>query len=138
MHIRRCVQEDEIFYILKGFHDGPCGGHFFNQRTRHKVLQTGYYWATIFKDAKKFVKACDSCQRTRHPGQSDKMPLNPQLVIKPFKKWALDFVGPINPSSNQKTYIMVATEYVTKWVEAKAFPRATEDSIIQFLFHIFV
>jgi len=32
----------------------------------------------------------------------------------------------------------VATEYVTKWVEVEALPRATEDSVIQFLFHIFV
>eukprot|EP00253_Pinus_taeda_P029756 PITA_29756 len=65
------------------------------------------------------------------------MPLRPQLVIEPFERWALDFVGPINPSSNQKTYILVATDYVTKWVEAKALPRATEDSVIQFLFHLF-
>eukprot|EP00253_Pinus_taeda_P009259 PITA_09259 len=66
------------------------------------------------------------------------MPLNPQLVIEPFERWAFDFIGPINPSSNHKMYILVATEYVTKWVEAKALPRATEDSVIQFLFHIFV
>jgi len=66
------------------------------------------------------------------------MPLNPQLVIEPFELWVLDFVGPINPSSNQKTYILVATEYVTKWVEAEVLLRATEDSIIHFLFQIFV
>ena len=41
-------------------------------------------------------------------------------------------------SSNQKTYILVATEYVIKWVEAEALPRATEDSVIHFLFQIFV
>eukprot|EP00253_Pinus_taeda_P003794 PITA_03794 len=138
MHIRRCVQEDEIFDILKAYHDGPCGGHFADCRTRHKVLQTGYYWPMIFKDAKKFVQACDSCQRAGCSGQSDEMPLKPQLVIEPFKRWALDFVGPINPSSNQKTYILVATKYVTKWVEAEALPRATEDSVIQFLFHLFL
>lgn len=102
------------------------------------MLQTWYYWPTIFKDAKKFVQACDSCQRAGRPGQSDEMPLKPQLVIEPFERWALDFIGPINPSSNQKTYILVATEYVTKWVEAEALPRATEDSVIQFLFHLFV
>eukprot|EP00253_Pinus_taeda_P028752 PITA_28752 len=66
------------------------------------------------------------------------MPLRPQLVIEHFERWALDFVRPINPPSNQRTYILVATEYVTKWVEAEAFPRATEDSVIQFLLHLFV
>ena len=66
------------------------------------------------------------------------MPLNPQLVIEPFERWALDFVGPISPPSNQKTYILVATEYVTKWVEAEALSKVTEDSVIQFLFQIFV
>ena len=72
------------------------------------------------------------------PSQSDEMPLHPQLVIKPFKHWELDFIGPINPSSNQNLNIMVATEYVTKWVEAEALPRATEDTIIHFLFQIFM
>lgn len=38
MHIRRCVQEDEIFDILKASHYGPCGGHFAEHRTEHKVL----------------------------------------------------------------------------------------------------
>eukprot|EP00253_Pinus_taeda_P015935 PITA_15935 len=78
------------------------------------------------------------CQRAGHPGQSDEMPLKPQLVIEPFERWALDFVGLINPSSNQKTYILVATEYVTKWVEAEALQRAIEDAVIHFLFQIFM
>ena len=138
MQIRRCIREDEIFDILKACHDRPCGGHFAEKRTAHKVVQTGYYWPTIFKDAKKFEQACDSCQRAGKPGQADEMPLRPQLVIEPFERWALDFVGPINPSSNQRTYILVATDYVTKWVEAESLPRATEDSVIQFLFHLFV
>jgi len=130
MHIRRCVCEDEIFDILKYCHDGSCGGHFTNRRIGHKVLQTEYYCPTIFKDAKKFVQAYDSFQRVGRRGQSEEMPLNPQLVIEPFERWPLDFIGPINPSSNQKTYILVATEYVTKWVEEEALPRATEDSVI--------
>jgi len=119
MHIRRCVWVDEIFDILKACHNGPCGGHFTDKRIGHKVLQIGYYCPTIFKDGKKFVQTCHSCQRVGRPGQSDEMPLNPQLVIEPFEQWALDFVGPINPSSKQKTYILVATEYVTKWLKQK-------------------
>ena len=100
MHIRRCVREDEIFDILKACHDSPCGGNFADRRTGHKVLQTDYYWPTIFKDAKIFVQACDSFQRAGHPGHSDEMPLNPQLVIEPFERWALKVFGPINPPSS--------------------------------------
>ena len=48
LEIRRCVREDEIFSILKDFHDEPCGGHFVDKRTCHKVLRMGYYWQTIF------------------------------------------------------------------------------------------
>jgi len=59
-------------------------------------------------------------------------------VIETFERWALDFIGPIKPSSHQKSYILVATEYVTKWVELVALPTAIEQTVIIFLFKNFV
>jgi hypothetical protein len=60
-------------------------------------------------------------------------------VLEPFERWAMDFVGPINPPSNQKFYILVCTDYMTKWVEAKALIRASEEAVLAFLFEdIFV
>ena len=38
-------------------------------RTAHKVLQSGFYWPTIFKDALKFVLSCDECQRIGNIGK---------------------------------------------------------------------
>ena len=63
LEIRRCVREDEIFHILKACNDEPCGGHFADRRKGHKTLRMGYYWLTLFKDAKKYVQSCDNCQR---------------------------------------------------------------------------
>jgi transposase InsO family protein len=68
------------------------------------------------------------------PGKVDEMPLQPQIVLEPFEKWAIDFVGPFNPPSHQKAYILVCTDYVTKWVEARAVTRATEQVVADFLF----
>ena len=67
------------------------------------------------------------------PIKRDEMPLQPQVLIEPFEKWALDFVGPINPTSKKKKYILVCIDYVTKWVEAKVVPRATEQVVVDFL-----
>jgi len=62
------------------------------------------------------------------------MQLQTHVLIEPFEKWALDFVGTINPPSKQKKYILVCTDYVTKWIEAKALPFANEKSVGNFLF----
>lgn len=75
--IRRCIREDEVYDILKSCHDGPCRGHFADKRMAHKILRMGYYWPSLFKDANKYVRACDSCQRMGQPNHRDEMPLNP-------------------------------------------------------------
>ena len=45
------------------------------------------------------------------------MPMNYSLVIEPFDVWGFDYMGPF-PSSNRYTHILVAVDYVTKWLEA--------------------
>jgi len=57
----------------------------------------GFYWPSIFKDAKQYVRSYDGFQRMGHPTASNEIPLQPQVVIEPFEKWALYFIGPINP-----------------------------------------
>ena len=69
------------------------------------------------------------------PTAQDRMPLQYQVIIEPFDKWALYFVGPINTTSKKKKYILVCTDYVTKWVEAKYLPAASEQSVVYFLFN---
>ncbi|KAH9802981.1 hypothetical protein KPL71_001600 [Citrus sinensis] len=57
--IRRCVVAEEIPHILESCHAAAYGGHFGGHRIAAKVMQSGYCWPTIFKDAYEFVKSCD-------------------------------------------------------------------------------
>ena len=68
------------------------------------------------------------------PLSSDQMPLQPQVMIEPFEKWALDFVGAISPMSCKKKYILVCMDYVTKWVESKALFQTKEKSMVEFTY----
>ena len=61
--IRRCVPKHEQGQILWKCHSKAYGGHHAGDRTAHKVLQSGFCWPTLFKDARKFVLSCDECQR---------------------------------------------------------------------------
>lgn len=85
----------------------------------------GYYWPSIFRDARKYVTGCDSFQRMGQPSRANKMSLQPQLGIEPFEKWVIDFIGPFNPPSQQKFHILVCMDYMTKWVEAKVVVKET-------------
>ena len=67
------------------------------------------------------------------PTKRDEMPLHPQVALEPFDKWGMDFVGPIDPPSRQKKYIIVCTDYLTKWAEEKAVKVATEEKVEGFL-----
>ena len=59
----RCVNEEEAKYILEEIHEWIYGDHAGPRSLISKVIRTGYFWPTLQKDAKEFVKKCDKCQR---------------------------------------------------------------------------
>ncbi|CAN6720957.1 unnamed protein product [Malus baccata var. baccata] len=117
--IRRCVHDSEFNAILTFCHTYACGGHFGTQRTALKVLECGFYWPTIFRDARTFCMSCDRCQRTGNIGPKQQMPQTPIFSVEIFDVWGIDFMGPF-PSSQGFLYILLVVDYVSKWVEAKA------------------
>ena len=99
--------------VLHHYHASTYDGHFGAEKTIAKVLQAGFYWPTMFKDARSFVMTCDQCQQTGNISKRHEVPQQGILEVKLFDVWRIDFMGPLPPSYNS-LYILVAIDYVSK------------------------
>eukprot|EP00253_Pinus_taeda_P015411 PITA_15411 len=114
--------------------DGLAGGNYVGDATAHKILRAGYYWPTLFKDSHSYVRKFQVCQTTAGRQKRSSMPLQPVNIKQPFSQWGLDIIGEIVPhSSKQHKYILAATDYFTKWVEAVPLKTTNSENIIEFI-----
>nr|GEU87605.1 reverse transcriptase domain-containing protein [Tanacetum cinerariifolium] len=134
--IRRCVHGQEASEILKACHERTTGGHHGANLTAKKAFDAGFFWPSIYRDAHDMIKTCDTCQRQGKISLKDEMPQNTIQVFKIFDVWGIDFMGPF-PSSKGNKYILVAVDYFSKWVEAKALPTNDDRVIVKFLKSLF-
>ena len=134
--MRRCVSNDDQIGVLTFFHSKACGGNFSSRKTVDKILQAGFYWPTLFKVFFEFFNTCARCQQLGGVTKRNMMPLNPILIIEIFDCCGLDFMGPFPPSCGY-LYILLAVDYVSKWVEA--IPTRTNDHkvVLKFLKNTF-
>ncbi|GKF35219.1 reverse transcriptase domain-containing protein, partial [Tanacetum coccineum] len=106
--IKRCIYGQEVVDILTDCHNGPTRGHHGANYTAKKVFNSGFYWPTIYRDAHDMI----------------------------FDVWGIDFMGPFSSSRGNK-YILVAVDYLSKWVEAKALPTNDARVVVKFLKSLF-
>jgi hypothetical protein len=87
----------------------------------------------MIADCFKYYKGCQVCQKF---GDLQLVPAAElHHIIKPwsFRGWVLDFIGEIHPSSSKgHRFVLVATDYFTKWTEVVALKNMTHKEVIEF------
>lgn len=116
--------------LLKEAHDNA--GHFGRDATWQR-LSANYWWPNIYQHTQEYVASCHNCQQHQVSTPINK-PLNPIVVSGLFELWGIDFVGPIKESDAGNKYILVASEYFTKWPVVKAYPTNDAITVAQFLY----
>ena len=123
------ILEREI--VIYNMHSDHLARHFGKKKTIQWTI-AWYYWPILGKDIADYISTCDICQRRGKPNRQEA--LHPLLVGQPFDRVGIDVVGPLTITENNNRYIITATDYLTKWVEAKAVPKADANTTAQFIY----
>ena len=124
--------------IMKMGHEILMAGHMGIRKTTSRIL-TEFYWPGICGDIARFCRSCDICQRTIPKGRIGKVPLGTMpLIDTPFKRVAVDIVGPIEPrSENRNKYILTMIDYATRYPEAVPLPNIETETVAEALVSMF-
>jgi hypothetical protein len=130
-NLLRVIRRFEMEPVLYMMHTHPTAGHFSVEIMFNKI-RNRYFWPKMYEDIREYIKTCDACQRRGKA--SDNQRLHPIPVYTPFYQIGIDFVGPLPQTNLGNKYIIVAMDYLTKWPEARAVPRATAEETTKFIY----
>lgn len=96
----RCLKKEEPEKVVAQVHKGICGAHQAGIKMRWLLRWYGYYWPTIMANCIKYGKSCQSCQKHSPIQRVPTTKLHSIIKPCPFRGWAMDLIGKINPVSS--------------------------------------
>jgi hypothetical protein len=130
----KCLGEEEAKILMGEIHEGVCGAHQSTFKMKWMIRNNNYYWPMILADCFKYYKGCQECQKFGCIQRVPASAMNPIVKPWPFRGWAIDLIGQIYPSSSKgHKFVLVATYYFTKLVEAISIKTMTTGNMIDFV-----
>lgn len=114
-----CLPKTAIADILRAYHDDPIGGHLGRNKTFKKVAER-YHFNHMNKIISHYVKTCPDFQTKNNPAT---LKAGQMVLIGtkgPFEMVGIDLMGPFKSTVEGNKWIILATDYFTKYVETKA------------------
>ena len=119
-------------------HDSLFGEHLGAKKTEDRI-HTNFFWPGLHEDVTSFCRSCDVCQKTVARGSVPRAPLGDMpLINQPFKRVAIDLVGPIAPASDKgHIYILILVDYATRYPEAVPLKNIDTDTVAEALLDMY-
>jgi hypothetical protein len=128
----RCVNKTVHQKLVSKNHAGICRGHIGARALAAKVLRQGFYWPVVIDDTIKLVTTCGAYQKISHRSKALAQPSQLIAPSWPLRRWGIDIVGKLTPTQGNYTFVVVAIEYFTKWVEEKPITNIISTTIKKF------
>ena len=118
--------------LLFQMHDEVTAGHLGLSKTYDKLRQN-YFWENMYADCEHWLRSCVDCATKKMPRGNHRAPLLPIPVEGPFDRLGIDCLGPFPTTYSNNKYIVVLSDYLTKWPEAFAVPDIEAVTIAELL-----
>ena len=116
--------------VLEALYCDKTAGHLGFEKTLTKV-RSRFYWYGYQKDTEIFCKKCDRCAAGKSPPYTTNAPLQLDIPTYPWERIAMDIVGPLPKTDRNNRYILVISDYFTKWPEGFALPDHRAETIAE-------
>jgi hypothetical protein len=130
----QCLGLKEAKKMMSEVRDGLCGAHQSAYRMKWVITHTGCFWPMMLQDCFEYYKGCQDSQKFGNIQRVPESALNPIIKPWPFRGWGIDLIGQIYPpSSKGHKFVLLATDYFTKWVEAIPLKKVTSENMVEFV-----
>jgi hypothetical protein len=130
----KCLNVDQARLAVGEVHEGMRETHQSAHKMKWMLRRAGLYWPMMMDDCIQFNRGCEACQRFGDIHVALASTLHPIIKPWPFRGWGVDFIGEIHPSSSKgHRFVLVATDYFTKWTEAVPLRNITHREVINFI-----
>jgi hypothetical protein len=130
----KCLGEEQAKVAVHEVYDGICEAHQSAHKINWLLRRAGFYWPTMMGDWIKYQRGCEACQRFENIQLAPTSVMNSIVNTWPCRRCGLDFIGEIHPGSSKgHRFILVVTDYFTKWTEAVSLRNMTRREVISFV-----
>ncbi|KAG7579186.1 Ribonuclease H domain [Arabidopsis thaliana x Arabidopsis arenosa] len=128
-----CIFGPEVEIVTKEVHKGLCGSHSSGRAMAFKIKRMDYYWPTMITDCVKFAQRCKRCQLHAPLIHQPSELFSSISAPYPFMRWSMDIIGPLHRSTRGVQYLLVLTDYFSKWIEAEAYASIKDSAVNTFI-----
>ncbi|CAE5959511.1 unnamed protein product [Arabidopsis arenosa] len=128
-----CIFGPEVEIVVREVHEGLCGSHASGRAMAFKIKRMGYYWPTMITDCVKFAQRCKRCQLHAPLIHQPSELFSSISAPYPFMRWSMDIIRPLHRSTRGVQYLLVLTDYFSKWIEAEAYASIKDSAVNTFI-----
>ena len=108
----------ELFHHLRELRTG---GHLGIKRTVYQ-LQRRFYWPGLQSDVRTWCRWCVICAKRKPTHGRHRGLLKQSVATAPMERIVIDILGPLPKTVSGNEYIIIISDYFTKWIECYALP----------------